>query len=497
LACEELGPCFIKLAQILSTRPDLVSPPYAEELAKLQKHVPELPFERMKAVFEEEIGKPCDEVFSHFEPRAIGSASIGQVYRARLRDGTRVVVKIQRPDSRAVIARDLAILKQVAHRVQTRTELGKRYDVEGFLAEFSFTLSNELDYTLEGQNADRIRLIHEGDARIFIPTIYWEISTPRVLVMDELVGTPITRLDDRGAFGRERRQELAKAAAELTFKQIFEFGFFHADPHPGNFVVLNDGAIGLMDFGMVGYLQQSEREAFLNFTYRMVQGETEGMLDALWDLGITEAYAERPALKRDFSHLLFRVRERSMEDIAASDLLRGIMSIAYRHQLEFPSNLALLFKVLAMDEGLGAAIDPNFKLFEFAEPYLKGQQERILSPKSVVRKAEEDAVDLIRLLHRLPRRAARLLQRLETGDVEFTAKHVGMENEAERIYASIGRLTIVLLLNSFIISLGLYVIAGNFVGFDHIGTQLLLLLIVLSALNIGKTLVTMWRQRRP
>ncbi|MBW1992666.1 MAG: AarF/ABC1/UbiB kinase family protein [Deltaproteobacteria bacterium] len=494
LAFEELGTTFIKLAQILSTRPDLISPAYAEEFTKLQDQVPPLPFDQMEAVLKEELGPDYGERFAAFDPEPMASASIGQVYRAILKNGKAVIVKVQKPGVRETVDQDLAILENLIRRLSQRAEWGKTYDLEGVFEEFSFFLKNELDYVREGQNADRFRVMFRDDPRLFIPTIYWDCSTARLLVMDEVKGIKVNELSDDTSLPVSRHR-LAVTAVEAVFKEIFEHGFFHADPHPGNFVIRADGSLGLMDFGLVGFLEEKERASFLRFFYALVKGEAEEMIDALWDMGITGPYATRPALKRDLNHLVFQFRESSLKELAARDMLREIMAIAYRRQLHFPADLALLFKVLAMSEGLGAMLDPEFKLFAFAEGYLREQYRALFSPGKIARQVEEDMVNLVQLGRGLPHRLSHLLQRVEQGDLQFTLKHEGLEKESEKIARALNALTVSIILTLFLIAVGIYILAGHFMGFDYIWVNILLGLMVVTGFISLKILFHFWRGR--
>ena len=496
MAFEELGPTFIKLAQILSTRPDLVSPTYAEEFARLQDRVPPMPFTAIQPVLEMELGQSYTAVFAELDTRPLASASIGQVYRARLKDGQSVVVKIQKPGLRDIIQRDMDILKEVVQYMSIHTRFGQKYDLGGLLEEFRFTLENELDYVREGQNADRFRALFKKDHRLRIPKIYWEWSTSRVLVMEEIQGIKVTELDHYPEGRDINRQKLAEIAVSLTFKEIFEFGFYHADPHPGNFVVMDDQRLGLMDFGLVGYLEDQTREHFLRFSYAMTTGDVEGMIDAMWAMGITGPFETRPALKRDLNHLLFRVKDRSLQELAASDLIHDLMAIAYRHQLHFPPDLALLFKVLAMSEGLGAMIDPQFKLFDFARPYLRRLMRKLFAPERVTKKALGDAMDLLILTHGLPRRVSYLLQRIENGDIQVHTTQPEMERMAGQMIAAMNRLTTSILTTLILIALGIYILAGHFMGFDNYLVNILLGLFGFGGLVAVRILWGIWKQRR-
>jgi ubiquinone biosynthesis protein len=495
MAFEDLGPTFIKLAQILSTRGDLIGPEYASELARLQSAVPPVDFSEMARVLDDELVAPRSEIFATFDTTPIGSASIGQVYRATLHTGEPVVVKIQKPHVRATIDLDLAILRRWIRRRVAQEPNSSFYDIEGFFEEFSFTLKNELDYNNEGDSADRLRHMHRDDPDIFIPTIHWAYSTSRVLVMDEVRGTDFVGSAAEVSLSAEDRRQLATIALRTAFTEIFREGFFHADPHPGNLVVMEDLKIGLLDFGLVGTLSESKRDHFLDLAYSMSIGNAEGILDALWALGVTEPEAQRRSVARDFDHLFHRVGHKSFADLAAGDIVGELMRIAHRHQLQFPPDLALLFKVLAMLESTAALLDPTFLLFEALEPHLAARLKERTAPANVGRRVGRDALDMVRLMEGLPHRADRLLQRLETGDIEFAARTIGLEAEAKRLHRAIDRLTLGITVTLFLVASGVYVLAAEIASTESARLVYLKILIVTGGVFLSLLGVRIWRTR--
>ncbi|MCI0527960.1 MAG: AarF/UbiB family protein, partial [Nitrospira sp.] len=260
IALEDLGTTFTKLGQILSTRPDLVPPDYITQFSKLQDNAPPVPYSQVAEVIQRELGAPPEEIFKSFDVQPRASASIGQVHMACLPNDTLVVVKVQRPGVEAQVEEDLEVLADLANLAAQRTTLGEYLDIEGWMEEFAFTLHNELDYTQEGQNADRFRRNFAGEPTLHVPRIYWEYTTQRVLTMEEIQGIKISDLTALEAAGLDRHH-IAENSARIMLTMVFEHGFFHADPHPGNFFVLPGGGIGLIDYGMVGRLDTSLREA--------------------------------------------------------------------------------------------------------------------------------------------------------------------------------------------------------------------------------------------
>ncbi len=496
MAFEDLGPTFIKLAQILSTRGDLIGPEYAAELARLQSNVPPLPFSEMTEVLDAELPVPRDEIFATFDTEPIGSASIGQVYRATLHTGETVVVKIQRPGIRRVIELDLEILRRGVARILSSDTEESFYDIAGFLDEFAFTLNNELDYTYEGENAERFRSIHHDDPDVFIPEIYWEHSTSRVLVMDEVRGTEFAGAPTDESLTLEDRDHLASVALRIAFTQIFREGFFHADPHPGNLIIMEDRRIGLIDFGIVGTLTEHQRDHFLDFAYTMSRGDSEGMIDALWGLGVTEPEAQRRSVARDFDHLFHRVGHKSFADLAAADMVGELMRIAHRHQLQFPPDLALMFKVLAMLESTATLVDAKFLFFDALEPQIEVLLRERTSPSSLGKRAGHEALDMARLLEGLPHRADRLLQRLETGDLEFSVRQNRLEAETKRLHRALDRLTIGLTVVLFLLAGGVYVIAAELAATTSARLGYLQIVFVIGVVVLATLGVGAWRARR-
>lgn len=495
MAFEDMGPTFIKLAQILSSRPDLVSPEYSAEFALLQDRVPPLPFKKMLPVINKELGDSWMDFFERFDKEPIASASIGQVYRAKIKSGENVVVKVQKPGIKELISKDLEILKDLIKIAKSNSKVAHFYDLEGFLDEFGFSLKNELDYKREGQNADRFRKMFSENPNIVIPKIYWEYSTSRILVMEEIHGIKANHLNEHPE-QEVNRKFLAENAVKITLEQIFEHGFFHADPHPGNSVFMNEDTMGLMDFGMVGYIDSAQRELMLQFIYYMMQGDTIKLIDSMWELGIKTTSANRPALERDLNHFLFCFRECALGEIPMGDILRDFMSIGYHHKVYFPSELALVFKVLTMSEGLGTMLQPDFKLFKVAKPYLEELREKLFSYENVTAKIKNDTMNLLHLGRGFPQRIGTLLQRLESGELHFTMHHPGMEANANRILQVFRQFIIYTILTFFSLSVGIYILAGNNLGYkSFLETMLLVIIIVLGLIGV-KTLFNLRKRRR-
>lgn len=454
MAFEDLGVVFIKLGQVLSTRPDLLPPDYIQEFSRLQDAAPPVPYAAVAAVIEAELGALPDTVYAEFDPTPLAAASVGQVHAAHLRDGTPVVVKVQRPGIELAVERDLAVLAELARLANARGLLGAEYDVEGWMSEFAFTLRNELDYTREGHNADRFRRLFAGEPALYVPRIYWELSTQRVLTMEGLQGVKISDLAKLAAAGLDRRQ-VARNSVRIMLTEVFEHGFFHADPHPGNFFVLPGEVIGLIDFGMVGRLDESLREALVRLVLALVQRDTARLVDELLDLGIASGRVPRAALKRDIDQLVDRYYDRPISEWAAGETFNEVMRIAFRHRLQLPTDLVLLVKVIAMSEGLGAQLDPDFKLMEFAEPYLRRIWLRSRMPDRLAHKMVAGLAELAEWSFDLPQQLRTITRQLERGEITVTTRHEGLAEVLAQFNRAVNRLAMSILVAALIIGLGL------------------------------------------
>jgi ubiquinone biosynthesis protein len=449
-AIEELGPTFIKLGQILSTRPDLIPPDFLAELAKLQDSAPPFPSADARALIEAELGKPLDAVFASFDDAPLAAASLGQVHRAVLIGGERVVAKVQRPNVEAIINTDLDILFDLAGLAQARTPLGRMYDLTEIAEDFAATLRSELDYAREGRNAERFQRNFVNDAAIYIPRIHWDYSTRRVLILEEIEGIKINDIAALNAAGIDRHR-LALESARLIITQVFQHHFFHADPHPGNFYVIppRDSnelpRIGAMDFGMVGEIDSRTREHLLRLMIAVVRQDAESIVDEFLRMGVLKwGEFDRERLERDLQRFLNRYRGQPLKEWRARDLVNDALPIAFRHHLHFPAELWLLAKVMAMSEGVAQQLDPEFDLFSVAEPYARELYAEMLSPRAVGRRALESLSEWGEEFLLLPQQLRRIIERAERGALQVvvreeqdTARLDRWDRMASRLAASI------------------------------------------------------------
>jgi len=453
-ALEELGTTFIKVGQILSTRADLLPPAYARELERLQDHVPAVGVDAIRDVLREELGKSPEALFSRFDDVPLASASIGQVHRAALSDGRPVVVKVQKPGVAQQVEVDLAILRHLAHVAATHGFPGGLLDSAALVDEFAWTLRGELDYEREARNSAAIARNFAGDPHLRVPYVHEEFTTRRVLVMEEIRGI---RIDDAAGLrdaGIDTRS-LAQRSARILLRSIFEHGLYHADPHPGNFLVGHDGSLAALDFGMVGRLDAASRDALLRTVLAVVQRDPTAVVDALEALGVRSPASDQRPFVREVAHILDAFADRPLGEIELAPLIGEVFGLVRRFDLQMPADLALLLKTLAMNEGVGRRLDPGFVATEQAALYLRDLAvRRITSPRWItqsLRLAAEGALTTARL----PRRVERMLSALEAGEIRLDAAS-GFWNRAHReVSAAANRIALAILGTGLVMGAGL------------------------------------------
>jgi ubiquinone biosynthesis protein len=417
LALEELGPTFIKLGQLLSTRADLLPTEYRAELAKLQDAAPAVPTDLVTDTIEAELHASVDAAFASFHAEPLACASIGQAHLATLQDGTEVVVKVRRPNVVEEMDQDFEIIRNFAARASRRSKAAARYDLVGLADEFVQTLRAQLDYLQEARNAERFAANFEGDPSVQIPRVFWDLTTSRVITLERIRGmkvTDIAALDEAGL----DRHDLAQRAAQIVAKMVFEDGFLHADPHPGNFFIEPSGRIGIVDFGMVGTLDDALREQLSRLLTGFLRQDPDRLADAVLALGTSTEPVDRGRLREDLAGMLARYFGRSIGEISLRDALGDVLAIVRRHRLRLPRDLEVLLTVLLIAEGLVAVLDPDFQFAEALAPHARRQLLAQLTPAALRRRVEQFGADLAELAVDFPGRLDRLLKSVESGGLE-------------------------------------------------------------------------------
>ncbi|HTH39091.1 MAG TPA: AarF/ABC1/UbiB kinase family protein, partial [Pyrinomonadaceae bacterium] len=366
----ELGPTFIKIGQSMGTRPDLLPLPFVIALGELQDSVPPFDNEVAFARMEKDLGRKINEVYAEFELEPVAAASLGQVYRARLHTGEEVAVKVQRPNLEAVIKGDLGILRKVANFAERFPQLNENADWSGMLREFDVTIHEEMDYVAEGRNAERFRESFKNWSNIHVPKIYWNATTSKVLTMEFIHGTKVTDLEE------QERQGISPAKVnrlliKTYLKQLLEDGFFHADPHPGNLLVMPDGRLAFFDFGMVGRITAELQAKMIDAFFHVVGKDPAGIADDLIALDFlkpgTDPRIVRPVVEKMFEfHLNLKLK-----DVNFKELTYDLADVMYDYPFRLPSNFTYIMRALMTLEGIGIITDPEFNFFETAKPYAK------------------------------------------------------------------------------------------------------------------------------
>ena len=380
---EEMGTTFIKLGQIASTRADLLPPDLIYELEKLQSHVSPFPASDARALIEESLEADIDDIFMIFDDVPVGSASIGQVHRAMLHTGEDVAVKVQRPNIEKTVRTDLEILRHLALLAEANLEWARNYQVTDMIDEFSDALINELDYTIEARNVERIGKTHRNDKKVKIPEIYWDYSSKNVMVMDFIKGTPVNQLKKLDELGINRSM-VADTLARSIFKQIFEEGYFHGDPHPGNVNVLDDGTVVFLDFGMVGRLTSDLKNNFGSLLISLMKHDSDGVVKSIVKMGVVPADVSIRDLNREAEIMRDKYYDVPLAKLNFSDAVNDLFGISNKYKIKLPQDFTILAKTLLTLESVVSQLDPDFSIMDVAEPFGKALLLERYNPKNLL-----------------------------------------------------------------------------------------------------------------
>lgn len=354
---ERLGPAFVKFGQLLSLRRDLLPETYTEELQRLQDDVAVFPGAQARSIIEHELARPIHELFSEFDETPLAAASIGQVHTACLMNGASVVVKVQRPGIEPVIHADVSIMRFLARQLEQHVPESRRFGPSDLVEEFARLIADELDYQIEARNGDRLRENFHDDPSVFVPRIEWELTSRRVLTMERSLGHKLAQLPFPDPSDRQR---LAGRLMASFLKQVFEHGFFHGDPHPGNVFLLADGRLCFHDFGIMGELSARDQEALAQLILAVSAADVPWMVDAYFEMGVAAVAVDREAFTRDVSGALNAYYEAAGKGYSFSEIVRQFAQLSQRHQLRLPRQFLLVSKAFMLVESQALAIDPGF-----------------------------------------------------------------------------------------------------------------------------------------
>lgn len=471
LVLEELGTTFIKLGQVLSTRPDLVGEEFSREFSKLQDATPPLEPEVAVPLVEEELGKSLEDVFSSFNTTPLASASIGQVHRALLKNGDEVAVKIQRPGLEKQIKQDIKIMRYLAGLIDKRIPKWKYYNLPGIVDEFERSILKEMDYQQEARNAKEFGKMFQGDRTVYVPRIYDEHSTTKVLTMEFIDGVKVRDLME-GKNDKFNRKLVAKRGAESYFKQVLIHGFFHADPHPGNIYVLKHNVVCFLDFGMMGRIDEEFREALAELFIYIINYDIKGIINQLTYMGIVNEKVDKKALKYDLMD--FMEKYYGADVTAIGNILKELSnsSILEKHHIKFPRELVLLGRVITMVEDMGQKLDPEFNAVEISKPLVKKLLIHKLSPFKFLDFLGENAFEFEHLLKAFPKSLNKTLTKLEEGRISIEMEHKNLNTISINLSRASNRISLALIISALIIGSSLIMQTNKgilLLGFPFLG----------------------------
>ncbi len=455
MAFEELGPTFIKLGQLFASRPDLVGINVANEFKKLQDRVSPFSVERAYEIIETELGSPVDKIFKSFNPEPLAAASIAQVHEAVLMDGKEVIVKIRRPGIKQQIMLDIMILQAIAKIALKHISEIRYFDPLGLVEEFANSITKELDFKREAANCLIFRENFKNNEKLYIPKIYKEFTTEKILVMEKINGIRIDNKEMLKKSGYNLKNVL-NTLIESYFIQIFEHGFFHADPHPGNIFVIDDERVALIDFGIVGRIDDEFKESYANVALSIINKDTDKLIKEYMKLGIipeeeTPEKIERK-LKKDIEDVLLPIYSFSLDKINIAESVEAVIEVSIKYGLKFPSELFLINKILFMIEGLTRELQPDIHVIEFIKPHAQKLSIKRISPEFYFEKLKNFKTEIGEAVHIIPLQLKTLLRKAVRDDITVKMFHVNLPEFIKDIDKASNKIAFSLIVSAMILS---------------------------------------------
>jgi ubiquinone biosynthesis protein len=449
-------PVDIIFESFLSMRHDLIPPEYVTEFEKLQDEAPSFGFEEVELTIREELDHSIGELFDSFEKQPPTCASIGQVHRAKTTSGDDAVVKVQRPGIKEVIQSDLDIMHSIARLVEEHMPEAKLYRPIELVDELSHSILAEIDYTQEGWNADCFAENFRENRQVHIPKVYWDYTNTRVLTLEYIKGIKGSNVDllDQKGFNRKN---IASVVVNAFMQQVFEDGFFHADLHPGNIFIMDDGTVAFLDFGMAGHLSSEMCDIFLDGIVALVKGDSTSFIELLRDMGCIDSYADTRSLKVDIEYFRSKYYGKALKKLDASILIEELIGILREHQVTIPHNIALLVRGTVAVEGFGLIICPDFNFNELLEPYAKKELKERFYPQNLARKACSSISGWSRLFQKAPTKISHILDHNENGYLKIKLESEDGNRLASEIDVACNRLSISLIISAMIVASSLVI----------------------------------------
>ena len=459
MVCEELGTTFIKFAQIASNRPDVLPEELIEQLSTFQDKATPVPEAAIRTVLVQELGKEPETIFEHFDYQPIASASMAQVHRARLIGGKEVVLKVQRPGIEDTVELDIVILKNLARLIRQHFPMSQSYQPEELVKMFERSIRKEMDFAIEANNLKRFEANFKGNPNIYVPSFYQEYSTRRVLCLEYVKGMKITNLEELTKIGMTG-PELALKGINLYFEQVFDHGFFHADPHPGNIFVLLDKKICFIDFGMMGTVVDADKQLLGDLLLAVHEQNVQGLKHALLKFSWDETKINEKDLEYDIIEFFQDYYNIGIEDIDSKEVIAALNSLFFDYKIKIPGNLLLLLKALVIIEGVGLMLDPRYDIIGNIAPFVKRLLERKYSPAKLSKAFAKSISDLTRLTTSLPADAAEIVKKIRKGKLHIEFEHRGLDNLNEALGILSKRIAFSIVLGSLILGSSLLVVAN-------------------------------------
>lgn len=489
---EELGPTYVKFGQILSTRSDILPKKYIDELKKLQDNVPPFPFENVQEMIKTELGSPAQEIFESIDSKPFASASLAQVHLARLKTGESVVVKVQRPNISRVIEADIDVLHYFASVAERRFPDIRNYHPVGLVEEFAKTIRREQDFFREARNAQKFKRNFQGWDRVYVPEIFWDYSSKRVLTLEYIKGVKVDdfkKLDEMGI----DRGEIAREGTKAFMKMIYEDGFFQADPHPGNLIIMEGGVIGFVDFGMMGRVDKKLKERITDLGIAVYKADMDLIAKRFTEIGAVTEKTDIEQFKFDIADIIDQYYNVPLKQINVASFLNDILAVALENSIRFPPNFSYLIKTMATIEGIGSDLDPDFNLAEVSEPFLDKIIKERMNPIKAAGDVMQDATLLGGSLYNIPVKLDSILGMLQKGVVSL--EHRGFEKLISEMDSASNRVSFSMVISSIIIGSSLVMLTDKgpqVFGFPFFGilgfafASLLGTVLLVSILRSGK-----------
>ena len=480
-----LGPTFIKIGQLFSTRADLFPSEYVDELVKLQDQVPAFGYEQAAIIIEQDMGKPVEKLFSSFDPVPLAAASLGQVHRAKLTTGEMVVVKVQRPGLKQLFAIDLDILRGIARYFQSHPSWGKNRDWMGIYDECCRILWEEIDYLSEGANADTFRRNFREYDWVKVPRVYWRYASPRVLTLEYMPGIKISHYEALETAGLDRKL-LAQLGARAYLQQLLNDGFFHADPHPGNIAVDTDGALIFYDFGMMGRIKANVREELMEALFGIAQKDADRIVSSLLKLGALSPMDDMAPVRRSIQFMLDTFMDKPFENQSVAEISDDLYEIAYDQPFRFPATFTFVMRAFSTLEGVGKGLDPEFNFMEVAKPFaIDIMNGNGIENNSFINEIGRQAAQMSNTALGLPRRIEDSLDKLERGDIRVRVKAAESDRLLRKLNSMQQATNYTILIGTFTVSATILFVSDKVV---------LALLLIGLAILVGFILVRLLRK---